>query len=248
MEITTENEEGNKALAFPLMGVPMNVWSQRGEPPEVTKWKEACLMSILITRYADLLVVHSLDGWVLLPNLVLRQNLHTDPRKPVAVDPGLRGIGNPNQASPLLCTVNFALTYYTVVSDIEAAAIDCHVTNTVIFESYSFTFERELYLEYIRKKVERSIPPAIALDCVVLFLKYKFLSRLSRRIEIKKAIDLIGTYTITFALWLSYAMFHGLSGEYPPMALAVTWFSLGNMVAWGAFFYIAVRRAASRNI
>jgi len=123
----TACEEGNRVLAFPLMGVPMSVWSQRGELPEVTKWKESCLMSMLITRYADLLVVHSLDGWVLLPNLVLRQNLYTDPRKPVAVDPGLRSLGKPTQKSPLLCTANFALTYYTVLSDIEAAAIDCHM-------------------------------------------------------------------------------------------------------------------------
>jgi len=120
-------EEGNRVFAFPLMGAPMSVWSHKREVPEVAKWEEAYLTSMLITRYADLLVVHSLDGWVILPNLVLRQNLYTDPRKPVAVDPVLKAFGNPSQASPLLCTTNFALTYYTVASDIEAAGVSCYL-------------------------------------------------------------------------------------------------------------------------
>jgi len=120
-------EEGNRMLAFPLMGTPISVWSRRREVPEVAKWEEAYLTSMLITRYADLLIVHSLDGWVVLPNLVLRQNLYTDPRKPVAVDPVLKAFGNPDQASPMLCTTNFALTYYTVASDIEAAGISCYL-------------------------------------------------------------------------------------------------------------------------
>lgn len=120
-------EEENKALAFPLIGTPISAWSQKGKTPEVVNWEEACLMSMLISRYADLVVVHSLEGWSILPNLVLRQNLYTDPRKPVSVDSALKTFGNPDQTSPLLCTTNFALTYYTVASDIEAAGISCHL-------------------------------------------------------------------------------------------------------------------------
>lgn len=120
-------EDGNKVLAYPLMGTPISVWSQEGKTSEVRKWEEAYLMSMLITRYADLIVIHSLDGWSILPNLVLRQNLYTDPRKPVSVDPVLKEFGSPDQMSPLLCTTNFALTYYTVASDVEAAGISCHM-------------------------------------------------------------------------------------------------------------------------
>jgi acetyl-CoA decarbonylase/synthase complex subunit gamma len=120
-------EEGNRALGFPLMGTPISVWLEGEGEPEVSKWEEAYLTSMLITRYADLLIVHSIDGWVILPNLVWRQNLYTDPRKPVAVDPALKAFGNPDPTSPLLCTTNFALTYYTVASDIEAAGISCYL-------------------------------------------------------------------------------------------------------------------------
>jgi acetyl-CoA decarbonylase/synthase complex subunit gamma len=82
---------------------------------------------MLIVRYADLLIMHSDEGWALLPNLVLRQNLYTDPRRPVAVEPGMKTFGKPNENSPVLMTTNFALTYYTVASDIETAGLDCYL-------------------------------------------------------------------------------------------------------------------------
>ena len=50
----------------------------------------------------------------------MRQNIYTDPRKPVAVEAGLRTFGTPDENSPVLMTTNFALTYYTVAQDIES--------------------------------------------------------------------------------------------------------------------------------
>jgi acetyl-CoA decarbonylase/synthase complex subunit gamma len=82
---------------------------------------------MLITRYADIIIMHSAEGWVLLPTTILRQNIYTDPRKPVAVQPGVKSFGNPNENSPVLMTTNFALTYYTVASDIESSGLDCYL-------------------------------------------------------------------------------------------------------------------------
>jgi len=120
-------KEEDEALGFPLIGVPLVVWSNRQEMPEISSWKEACLASMLISRYADLLIMHSFEGWVLLPTVILRQNLYTDPRKPVAVQPGLKMFGAADENSPLLFTSNFALTYYTVASDIESGGVTCHL-------------------------------------------------------------------------------------------------------------------------
>jgi acetyl-CoA decarbonylase/synthase complex subunit gamma len=53
----------------------------------------------------------------------LRQNIYTDPRKPVAVEPGLRVFGTVDENSPVMMTMNFALTYYTVASDIESGKV-----------------------------------------------------------------------------------------------------------------------------
>ncbi|MCD6464954.1 acetyl-CoA decarbonylase/synthase complex subunit gamma [Candidatus Bathyarchaeota archaeon] len=117
----------DKLLGFPLIGVPMTVWLNKEANKEVLQWKEAYLAAMLMTRYADLLIMHSLEGWVLLPNVILRFNLYTDPRKPVSVEPGLRVFGNPDENSPVMFTTNYALTYFTVESDIKSAKIDCYL-------------------------------------------------------------------------------------------------------------------------
>lgn len=118
---------GDRLLGFPLIGVPMTVWLNKNSTKEVLQWKEAYLAAMLMTRYADLLIMHSLEGWVLLPNVILRFNLYTDPRKPVSVEPGLKIFGNPDENSPVMFTTNYALTYFTVESDIKFAKIDCYL-------------------------------------------------------------------------------------------------------------------------
>jgi len=119
---------GEELVGFPLMGVPMVTWMDKGEAAdELVKWREAYLAAMLIVRYADVLVMHGADGWSLLPNTVLRQNIYTDPRKPVAVEPGLKEFGTPDENSPVLFTTNFALTYYTVASDIESSKTNAYL-------------------------------------------------------------------------------------------------------------------------
>ena len=119
--------KGDDLLGFPLIGTPITAWTQRDDIPEVNMWNEAYLAGMLLARYADLLIMHSNEGWVLLPNVILRQNIYTDPRKPVAVETGVKTFGEPGENSPVLITTNFALTYYTVASDIESAGLDCYL-------------------------------------------------------------------------------------------------------------------------
>jgi len=119
---------GEELAGFPLMGVPMVAWLGKGETAEdLIKWREAYLAAMLVVRYADVLVMHGNDGWSLLPITVLRQNIYTDPRKPVAVAPGLKVFGTPNENSPVMFTSNFALTYYTVASDLESNKLNAYL-------------------------------------------------------------------------------------------------------------------------
>jgi acetyl-CoA decarbonylase/synthase complex subunit gamma len=120
-------KRGDELFGFPIMGTPIVAWAERTGAPEVSMWNEAYTASMLITRYADLLVMHTTEGWVLLPNVILRENIYTDPRKPVAVEPGLREFGKPDEMSPVMLTTNFALTYYTVASDIESNGLNCYL-------------------------------------------------------------------------------------------------------------------------
>ncbi|MFB3889371.1 MAG: acetyl-CoA decarbonylase/synthase complex subunit gamma [Candidatus Bathyarchaeia archaeon] len=121
-------KNGEELAGLPLMGVPMVAWIDKGDTAdEIVKWREAYLAGMLIVRYADILVMHGDDGWELLPNAVLRQNIYTDPRKPVAVAPGLKVFGTPDENSPVMFTSNFALTYYTVASDIESNKLNAYL-------------------------------------------------------------------------------------------------------------------------
>jgi len=120
-------KRGDELLGYPLIGTPIVAWTESAGAPEVSAWKEAYVASMLITRYADILIMHSADGWVLLPDVILRQNIYTDPRKPVAVEPGMRIFGKPDENSPVMMTTNFALTYYTVASDIESAGLNSYL-------------------------------------------------------------------------------------------------------------------------
>ncbi len=113
-----------EVVGYPLLGVPAAVWMDDAEEDEKSL-REAMLTSALIGRYADILILKTMEPWAHLAVMTLRQNLYTDPRKPVAVEAGLKEYGSPDSSSPLLLTTNFALTFYTVESDIQSAGVTC---------------------------------------------------------------------------------------------------------------------------
>jgi len=120
-------KRGDELLGFPLMGTPITAWIGEEAPKEVLAWREAYIASMLISRYADILIMHSLNGWVQLPNLIWRFNIYTDPRKPVSVESGLKTFGKPDKNSPVMLTTNYALTYFTVEADIKSSGADCYL-------------------------------------------------------------------------------------------------------------------------
>lgn len=120
-------QDNDELLGYPLLGTPITAWLSPELSKELIQWKEACMASMLLSRYADLLILHSMEGWVLLPQLIWRFNTYTDPRKPVSVDTGVRTFGSPTKSSPVLITTNYALTYFTVESDIKSANLDCYL-------------------------------------------------------------------------------------------------------------------------
>lgn len=77
--------------------------------------------SLLLSKYGSLLVLDIVDPAEIFPLLTLRQNLFTDPQRPIQVEPGIYTIGKTSSSSPVLITTNFSLTYFTVRSDVEAA-------------------------------------------------------------------------------------------------------------------------------
>ena len=80
-----------------------------------------------ITKFASVLAAqdHGDETW--LPLWTLRQNIYTDPQKPLQMEPGVYPIGEPDTKSPLLVTTNFSLTYFTVSTELEATGLACHL-------------------------------------------------------------------------------------------------------------------------
>jgi acetyl-CoA decarbonylase/synthase complex subunit gamma len=118
-------KKGFKPAGYPTIAFPAMLTSKQFDV-ENGYW-EAAVSSILLLKYASILVLRGIEIWEMLSLLTLRQNIFTDPQKPVRVEPGLIAFGQPNENSPLLMTTNFALTYYTVAGDIESAKTDCYL-------------------------------------------------------------------------------------------------------------------------
>jgi acetyl-CoA decarbonylase/synthase complex subunit gamma len=57
------------------------------------------------------------------PLLVLRENIFTDPQKPIQVQPGIYEINDPQAEDPVLVTTNFSITYFSVANEVESAGL-----------------------------------------------------------------------------------------------------------------------------
>jgi len=85
--------------------------------------KEILSASVFINKFAAMIVLSDFDQYSLLPLLVQRLNIYTDPRFPMAVEEKYYEIGEPDENAPVLITSNWALTYFIVSSAIEAAKV-----------------------------------------------------------------------------------------------------------------------------
>jgi acetyl-CoA decarbonylase/synthase complex subunit gamma len=84
---------------------------------------ESMLAAQAITKYAGFIVIDNFSPASVYPLLVLRQNIYTDPQKPIQVQPGLYEINNPKPEDPLLVTTNFSITYFSVANEVEGAGL-----------------------------------------------------------------------------------------------------------------------------
>jgi acetyl-CoA decarbonylase/synthase complex subunit gamma len=84
----------------------------------------------LICKYSNLVVLDHFNPAILLSLFTLRQNIYTDPQKPLQIESNLYTIGDVDENSPVIVTTNFALTYFSVAGEIEASGIPCYLLIT----------------------------------------------------------------------------------------------------------------------
>jgi acetyl-CoA decarbonylase/synthase complex subunit gamma len=106
---------GNRSLGFPTITFPCEM----ADNLDV----ETLITSLLIAKYAGIVVLSDFAGESLFPLLVERLNIYTDPQRPMTVTEGIYEIGGPDENSPVLVTTNFSLTYFIVSGEIEGSRI-----------------------------------------------------------------------------------------------------------------------------
>jgi acetyl-CoA decarbonylase/synthase complex subunit gamma len=83
--------------------------------------------SLLLCKYSSVIVLPVFDKALLYALFTLRQNIYTDPQKPIQVDPRIYPIGDPTSESPVFITTNFSLTYFIVSGEIENSGTSAHL-------------------------------------------------------------------------------------------------------------------------
>ncbi len=107
---------------FRPLGYPTLSFVRDGEPGQ-----QGAAATSLACKYSSIVVLDTVEPWVMLPLLTAVMNIFSDPQKPVQVEPKVYAVGEPNENSPLMFTTNFSLTYYTVESDVEASRVPSYI-------------------------------------------------------------------------------------------------------------------------
>jgi len=112
-------KQGFKPLGYPTIAFPC--FMAKGG------LKEIIAGSAFINKWASIVVLSDFSQYSLLPLLVQRLNIYTDPRFPMAVEQRYYEVGEPDESSPVLVTSNWALTYFLVSSAVEATKVPAYV-------------------------------------------------------------------------------------------------------------------------
>ena len=85
--------------------------------------KQAALLPLFTMKYGSVIVAEHIGYAEALPLYGLRQNLFTDPQKPMKVEPGIYPLNGADENSVCLTTVDFALTYFLVSGELERSGV-----------------------------------------------------------------------------------------------------------------------------
>ncbi|MDR0916756.1 MAG: acetyl-CoA decarbonylase/synthase complex subunit gamma [Oscillospiraceae bacterium] len=84
---------------------------------------QTALAAVFTEKYGSIIVVDSLNYAQALPLFGLRQNIYTDPQKPMKVEPGIYKINGADENALCVTTVDFALTYFVVSGELERSGV-----------------------------------------------------------------------------------------------------------------------------
>ncbi|MFA4992404.1 MAG: acetyl-CoA decarbonylase/synthase complex subunit gamma [Candidatus Omnitrophota bacterium] len=110
-------KKSNRSLGYPSLAIV----------DKTDSYEEAIVAGAYIAKYAGLVLIKGVETWEVLAVLTLRQNIYTDPQKPLQIEPKLYPVGKTTEKSPVLITTNFSLSYFTVLGEVESSKIPSYI-------------------------------------------------------------------------------------------------------------------------
>ncbi|MDR2360090.1 MAG: acetyl-CoA decarbonylase/synthase complex subunit gamma [Oscillospiraceae bacterium] len=88
---------------------------------------QAALAALFTVKYGSIVILRTMDYAKALPLYGLRQNLFTDPQKPMRQEVGIYPLNKADENAPVFITVDFALTYFVVSGELERSGMPCNL-------------------------------------------------------------------------------------------------------------------------
>jgi acetyl-CoA decarbonylase/synthase complex subunit gamma len=107
------------------LGYPAIAFTTSTDP-----YQEITEAAAYIAKYAGIVIMKNVEPYEVLPLLTVRQNIYTDPQKPLQVEPKIYEVGQVTDKSPVLVTTNFSLTYYTVEAEVEGSRVPSYIISS----------------------------------------------------------------------------------------------------------------------
>ena len=119
----TAIKDGDRTFGYPSI-VNLGVLCDHNEH------LETALASMFVVKYGSIIVMDKIGYAEALPLYGLRQNIFTDPQKPMKVAPGIYPINGAGPDDPCALTVDFALTYFLVSGELERSKVPINLLIT----------------------------------------------------------------------------------------------------------------------
>ena len=119
----TAIKDGDRTFGYPSI-VNLGVLCDHNEH------LETALASMFVVKYGSIIVMDKIGYAEALPLYGLRQNIFTDPQKPMKVAPGIYPMNGATPDDPCMMTVDFALTYFLVSGEIERSNVPVNLLIT----------------------------------------------------------------------------------------------------------------------
>ena len=90
------------------------------------QYMQTALATLFVVKYGSIIIMDGMTYGQALPLYGLRQNIFTDPQKPMKVEPGIYPLNGADENSVCVTTVDFALTYFVVSGELERSGVPCN--------------------------------------------------------------------------------------------------------------------------